>query len=115
MPPISLERNNDLWEVVRKQYDEVGTCKNCVRKDPNVPTTLEVDRIFTQIDMLDRFYVMKPCIDCGKYTEQDTRKEDKPCQYCGGSMGIASTYWASLRTYKEGRKLTAADRKKMGA
>lgn len=80
-----------------------------------VPTTLEMDGIYTKVDAANRFFVMKPCIDCGKFTKQDTRVDDKPCENCGGPMGISSTYWASLRTFRPGRKITAADRKKMGA
>lgn len=80
-----------------------------------VRTTFEMDGLYTEKDIADRFFVMKPCINCGKYNKQDLRVGDKPCVYCGGKMGVASTYWSSLRTFKEGRKLTAADRKKMGA
>lgn len=80
-----------------------------------VPSTLEMDGIYTEDDVANHFFVMKPCVDCGKYTKQDTRNNDKPCMYCGGAMGIASNYWASLRTYRPNRKITAADRKKMGA
>lgn len=78
-------------------------------------TTLEMDGIYTERDKADRFFIMKPCLVCSKYNKQDMRVGDKPCVFCGGVMGKASNYWYSLRTFKEDRKLTAADRKKMGA
>lgn len=80
-----------------------------------IPTTLEMDKIFTEKDTADRFFIMKPCVDCGLYTKQDTRAENnKPCSYCGGKMGLSSTYWCSIRTWVTNRRLTPADRKKMG-
>lgn len=115
MPPISMERHNDLSEYIRKQYDEVGTCKFCVRKNPYIPTTAEVDGLLTSKDMKDRFYIMKPCLKNGHYNKQDTRQPDTPCIECGSEMGQLSTYWSSLRTFRPGRKLTNADMKKMGA
>ena len=114
MPPITAERSNDLWEVVRKQIDEVGSCKRCVRKDPAVPTTLEMDGLFTEKDIKDRFTVMKPCIECGKYTAQNIALDNKPCQYCKGDMAISSTHWYSVRTWSISKRLSPADRKKLG-
>lgn len=113
--PMALDRINDLSEMVRKQQDEGSDCKKCRPREDGIRTTFEMDGLYTTRDLQDRFYVMKPCLVCGKYTKQDMRKEDKPCIYCGGGMGIASTYWSSLRTFREGRRLTAADKKKMGA
>lgn len=79
------------------------------------PTTFEIDGLYTEEDIANRHFVMKPCIDCGKYTKQDMRTDNVPCQYCGGPMGNNSSYWASLRTWRSDRKISAADRKKMGA
>lgn len=112
MPPITAERNNELWEIVRAQYDK-GYCKKCHSED-ETPTVFEMDGMYTKQDVQDRFYLMMPCIDCGKYTKQDRRKETKPCQYCGGSMGIASQYHYSIRTWNRAKVVTPADRKKMG-
>lgn len=80
-----------------------------------VPTTFEMDGLYTEEDIANRFFVMKPCIECGKYTKQDVRVDNVPCQYCGGDMAIASNYCMSIRTFNPSKKLTAADRKKMGA
>ena len=97
-------------EVLKDKLD----CKKCVRKDPDIRTTLEMDSIYTRQDMLDRFFIMKPCVDCGKFTKQDRRKENKPCQYCKGDMGVASQYHYSIRTWNTSKVITPADRKKMG-
>lgn len=110
---ISDAKYKAFQELVSRQ-EEIGRCKHCKRQDPNIPTTLEMDGLFTEEDIKDRFFVMKPCIDCGKFTKQDTRKPDERCA-CGGEMTKNSTYYASLRTYRPDRKITAADRKKMGA
>lgn len=113
--PISLERHNDLSGVVRKQYDEVGTCKFCVRKDPDVPTTAEMDGLLTPKDMRDRFFVMVACANCLQYNKQDTRKPRADCSNCGSDKhALGSSFMASIRTWNPRKKITAADRKKMG-
>ncbi len=80
-----------------------------------VRTTLEMDGLYTQEDIDNRFCVMKPCVECLKFTQQDVRIADTPCQYCGGKIGIVSSYWYSLRTFKISKRLSLADKKKMGA
>ena len=80
-----------------------------------VRTTFEMDGLYTEEDINNRHFVMKPCIVCGKYTKQDVRKENVPCQFCGGDMAISSSYWMSIRTFNPKKKFTAAERKKMGA
>lgn len=100
MPPISAGRSNDLREIVRKQHDEVGTCKFCVRKYPSVPTTAEMDGLLTPEDMRNRFKVMKQCYSCSKWTEHDTREANQPCHNCGGSE-FDSAGSKSIRTFRE--------------
>lgn len=114
MSPKTLEQQNDLSELVRKQMEDGGDCKRCRPREDGIRTTFEMDGLRTTQDLQDRFYLMKPCIECLKYTRQDMRKPDKPCIFCGGKMGNSSTYWNSLRTHRGDRRLTAADRKKMG-
>ena len=82
-----------------------------------IPTTFEMDKLLTQEDIDNRFFVMKPCIPCGKYTKQDVRvRETKPCAYCyENKFSIASNQWASLRSWNPTKRLSAAERKKMGA
>lgn len=110
--PIGPEKYDKLAAIISKQL-EIGRCKWCYRED-GIPNTLEMDGIYIPKDAQERFYVKKPCLDCLKYTKQDIRLEDKPCVFCGGKMSKSSTYWNSLRCRQIDRKLTAADRKKMG-
>lgn len=108
MPPISLERANDLSEIVRKQYDEVGSCKKCVRKDPNILTTFEMDGLFTQKDIDNRHLVMVQCIDCKKWTQQNIRNghyKYSPCSSCGNKRYNPRSA-ISLRTFDPNRKKT---------
>lgn len=113
MPAITDEKRLKLTAIVKLQQNK-GTCKKCFRDD-GIATTMRMDGMFTVQEMQDRFFVMKPCMNCGKFTKQDVRINDKPCQYCKGAMGKTSNLWASLRTFKGDRKLSASERKKMGA
>lgn len=79
----------------------------------NIPTTFEMDGLFTQEDIDNRFYVMKPCTECLKYSQHDIREKTKDCPYCHGMMGINGRYWYSLRTYNMNKRLTATDQKKL--
>jgi hypothetical protein len=96
-----------LQEAVDKQK-EIGRCKFCQRKDPNVPTIAEMDGLLTQQDMRDRYLVMIECAGCGKFNQQDISPENRhnrhePCVKCGGrSYNAKSTI--SLRTYSPNRK-----------
>lgn len=99
MPSMSMERNNALWEAVRKQQD-LGYCKFCVRKDPNVPTTAEMDGLLTPEDMRKRFKVMRQCYGCSKWAQQDARKPTQPCPNCGDTdFDIVGA--KSVRTFRE--------------
>lgn len=84
------------------------------RSDVRVPSTLEMDKLIKDEDVENRHFIMKPCIECGQYTKQDIRIPNKACVYCGGEMGKASTHWASIRTFNPLKKISLADRKKMG-
>lgn len=77
-------------------------------------TTLEMDGLFTEEDINNRFFVMKPCVECTKYSKQDIREPDKRCVYCEGRLSPNGRYWYSLRTFPGDKKLTAADKKKLG-
>jgi hypothetical protein len=80
----------------------------------NVPTTLEMDKLLTGKDIADRFHVMKPCTLCFQFSKQDVRITDSTCSYCKGELGKHSSLWYSIRTFNISKKLTAADKKKMG-
>lgn len=84
-------------EIVDRQL-ELGYCKFCHRKDPNVPTTAEMDGLLTPEDMRNRFKVMRQCFGCMKWTQQDTRKEGKPCHNCGGTE-FDDSFAKSVRTF----------------
>jgi predicted RNA-binding Zn-ribbon protein involved in translation (DUF1610 family) len=84
-------------EAVDKQL-ELGHCKFCERKNPDVPTTAEMDGLKTPEDMRNRFKIMKQCFGCSKWTRQDTRKDDQPCHNCGG-MEFDNGFAKSLRTF----------------
>lgn len=79
----------------------------------NVPTTLEMDGLFTEEDIKNRFFVMKPCTVCLRYSKHDIRRPLQNCPYCNNKMGINGRYWYSIRTYNIHKKLTASDQKKL--
>lgn len=79
-----------------------------------IPTTLEMDGIITERDIENRFFVMKPCKECFKYSRQDIRAATEQCTYCKGELGQHSSLWYSIRTFDTSKKLSATDKKKMG-
>ncbi len=61
-------------------------CKFCVRKDPNIPTTAEMDGLFTVEDMRNRFDLVFQCINDGKWKLHPSFDgKYKPCDTCGGT------------------------------
>jgi rRNA maturation endonuclease Nob1 len=63
-----------------------------------IPTTFEMDGLFSQEDIDNRHKVMKQCTRCSKWTQQNTEREDIPCTNCGAiAFDIQST--KSLRTF----------------
>ena len=115
MGPISESKYKQFEQAVARQI-ELNKCKHCERRDPNVPTTLEMDGLHEEKHIKDRFFVMVPCLDCAQYNKQDTRIKFKDCSYCGSAnYAKASTYWSSIRTWNSKKKITPAERKKMGA
>lgn len=90
---------------IEKKYEaalkDKQDCKFCVRKDPNVPTTAEMDGLFTQEDMRNRFHVMFQCKLCKKWTRHDHWDKTNrhiPCVHCGETSYDATSI-KSLRTY----------------
>ena len=74
-----------------------------------------MDGMYTEKDIADRFFVMKPCVNCQKYNKQDTREKDHVCIYCKtGLLSKNGRYWYSLRTFPGDKKFTAAQRKTLG-
>lgn len=85
-PPISAEKHNDLSEVIRKQYDEVGSCKKCVRQDPNIPTTFEMDGLLTPKDIRERNKVYLKCTAEDKWVICDMTENYRDCPDCGKAL-----------------------------
>jgi hypothetical protein len=54
-------------------------CKFCVRKDPNVPTTAEVDGLLTIEDIRNRKQLVRQCTNCRAWTQMESGKEEPPC------------------------------------
>lgn len=66
-----------------------------------IPTTLEVDKIFTEEDAKNRHARMVQCKDCKKWTKHadyDFFKPLRPCIYCK-SANFDKTSAKSLRTF----------------
>ncbi len=64
------------YEEALKEKQE---CKFCVRKDPNVPTTAEMDGLLTVEDMRNRNQLVKQCTNCRAWTQMTTGKDEPPC------------------------------------
>lgn len=78
-------------------------CKFCVRKDPNIPTTAEMDGLLTQEDMRQRNKVVFQCTACNKWTTHENwipgeRNKYVPCISCGVIAYDGSSI-KSFRTY----------------
>jgi len=72
-----------------------------------------MDGLLTEQDIADRFFVMKPCSECLKYSKHDLREETKDCPYCHGKISINGRYWYSIRTWNPSKKITPAEQKKL--
>lgn len=77
-----------------------------------IPTTLEMDGLITKEDIDNRFFLMKPCKKCLKFSKHDMRVAEKQCPFCGGEMSRNGNYCYSIRTFNN-RKITPADAKKL--
>lgn len=100
-------------EILKEKKD----CKFCVRKDPNIPTTAEMDGLLTQEDMRLSDQIVVQCFQCARWTQQTHGKEYTPCtgiiqgqQYVDGRGKIVpgcgktnydSSSMKSLRTYNK--------------
>lgn len=89
---------DDKFSTVLKDKKD---CKFCVRKDPNIPTTAEMNGLFTQEDMRNRHSVMFQCQKCNKWTKHtdySLNHEHVPCFNCG-EIAYDSGSIKSIRTY----------------
>ena len=97
--PITEKKYNQLKKITEDQLKK-GHCKHCVRKDPNIPTTLEMDGVLTPEDIQMLNKVVLQCRECKKWTQMDTRQRHDHCGHCGES-NFDPTSLKSLRTYDE--------------
>ncbi len=70
------------YEIDEKFADALKNkqdCKFCVRKDPNVPTTAEMDGLKTPEEMRERWDVVLQCLQCLKWTQQKLGEKNTPC------------------------------------
>lgn len=72
-------------------------------------TTLEMDGLFTQEDIDNRFYTMGQCSACNEWSKWDTRIGRWQCSYCGeskydmrGSRSIRT--WLTTKDMKKTRR-----------
>jgi len=75
-------------------------CKFCVRKDPLIPTTAEMDGLMDIEDIVNRDRVVLQCGSCNKWTDQNigNRSSYSPCHNCG-SRNYDLKSIKSYRTY----------------
>lgn len=111
------------YEIDKKFSDALKNkkdCKFCVRKDPDVPTTAEMDGLLTVEDMRERDQVVLQCSSCGRWTQmthKNSKLERVPCSAiikgqvyvdgrnktvpgCG-KIAYDSTSMKSVRTYNK--------------
>lgn len=76
---------------------------------PKTLTTFEMDGLFTQEDIDNRYYVMAQCSECPTWTKTDTRDYKFKCTNCGSdkynmkeTRSIRS--WAATKDLKKERK-----------
>lgn len=82
-------------QVLRDKKD----CKFCVRKDPDIPTTAEMDGLKTVEDIRSRFDMVFQCINDNKWKlHQNFDGTHKPCDNCG-EINYDTAGGKSYRTY----------------
>ncbi len=121
----------DVDEKFESALADKIDCKFCVRKDPNIRTTAEMDGYLTQKDMRERDQVVIQCFQCLRWTQQTHGIPFTPCSAiiegkvyidgrnkavpgCG-ALNYDSTSMKSLRTYNrdtDNKRKANAKRKK---
>lgn len=76
-----------------------------------IPTTDEMDGIFTAEDKANKYKVMLQCQGCNEWTENEQWKPPTPCHNCGGKS-YDPTSATSLRTWNPSTKRIAKGYKK---
>ena len=109
----------EVDEKFAKVLENKQDCKFCVRKDPNIPTTAEMDGLYTQDDMRYRNKVVFQCTKCNKWTAHENwvaggNNKYLPCSNCGEKAYDHSSI-KSFRTYNpdvDNKRRAAAKRKR---
>lgn len=96
---IPTQEEYDRLKEKTLEYVKQEKCESC--KD--IPTTLEMDKIFSEKDRENRHKCMFQCRECSKWTLQDMQESSptrlkKPCQYCGKN-NFDPTSGTSLRSH----------------
>lgn len=90
---------------------EKKDCKFCVRKDPKIPTTAEMDGLLTPEEMRGRWDMVFQCVNDNKWKiHLNYHGIYLPCDTCGGTR-YDSGSGKSLRTYNpltDGKKRVSA-------
>jgi phage FluMu protein Com len=93
-----------IYEIESKFVEALKdkkNCKFCVRKDPNIPTTAEMDGLLTQEDMRERHTMVMQCSKCNKWTKHKDyliNRKSLPCSNCG-EIAYDSSSMKSARAY----------------
>lgn len=109
----------EIDEKFKPALEKKENCKFCVRKDPNVPTTAEMDGLETIEDMRGRYDMVFQCLHDSKWKimkdfGRDGKKNYLPCDTCGNTA-YDTGGGKSLRTYdpvKDAKKKVSAKLKK---
>lgn len=105
------EVDKKFEEALKEKQD----CKFCVRKDPNIPTTAEMDKLLTVEDMRGRFDMVFQCINDNKWKLHPNFKGAYlPCDTCGDAQYDTGS-GKSYRTYNpltDNKKRVSAKLKK---
>lgn len=68
----------EIDEKYQEALKDKENCKFCVRKDPNIPTTAEMDGLLTIEDIRNRKQLVKQCTNCRAWTQMEVGHE-VPC------------------------------------
>jgi predicted nucleic-acid-binding Zn-ribbon protein len=90
----------DKYKAIVDKQVELGYCKFCHRKDPLIPTTAEMDKLFTVEDMRNRFWVMIQCEKCKEWNKvkKSALIISTPCTKCGSDRYDGASI-RSIRTW----------------
>lgn len=105
----------DIDDKFAEALSKKENCKFCVRKDPNIPTTAEMDGLYTIEDMRGRFDIVMQCVHDNKWKLHPKYDGTHlPCDTCGNTQydtGGAKSY-RSYNPETDNKKRVSAKIKK---